>query len=76
MTQILLTATYLFYIVFGFFSFYFAVVTIMPKKDNSIAVRILWWHGIVFILAIIGFAVMSLSLMGAMIIYGAINGVS
>jgi len=48
----------------------------MPKKDNSIAVRILWWHGIVFILAIIGFAVMSLSLMGAMIIYGAINGVS
>ena len=40
------------YLVFGVLSFYFGLVTpIQELKNAKLAVKILYWHGIVFVLS-------------------------
>lgn len=62
------TGVLIFYVVFGFISFYFATQTTkeqMSKVDNF-AVQFLYWHGNVFMP---GFVLMGMALLFGCVVY-------
>ena len=67
--MILVSIFFIFYVFFGFFSIYFCIVTPHTEIQNSsMPVKILYWHGICFLVAFITSAVLTFSLIGAQLI--------
>jgi len=67
--MIIIAIFYIFYLFFGFFSIYFCVVTPHAEITNSsIPAKIIYWHGIGFLVFFITSAVLSMSIMGALLI--------
>jgi hypothetical protein len=67
--MIIIAIFFIFYLFFGFFSIYFCIVTPhaeIPK--SSIPARIIYWHGVGFLVGFIATAILTFSTVGAFLV--------
>ena len=74
MIEIIYGLIWFFYFTFSFFGVYFSVMTPSDQISNrDLPVRILYWNGVVFLVACISVAVLSLAILGARIIFTSLG---
>jgi len=58
--DILFGISYLVYLIFGFYTGYFCLITEKPQKKHNFPVKILYYHGVFFMIAFISIFVVIL----------------
>ena len=67
--------TYVAYLIFGFYSFYFSTVTPSIPKETQTAVKLLYYHCLFFMIVFIASLVLGSISIGTLIIVKSLNGI-
>tara|TARA_Y100001963_G_C6659792_1_gene389868 strand:- start:444 stop:674 length:231 start_codon:yes stop_codon:yes gene_type:complete len=73
--EAIILITYIAYLVFGFYSFYFAMVTPVIPKETAPAVKLLYYHGLFFIVVFIATVTLSSISIGTILIVNKLSGI-
>ena len=67
--------TYVAYLLFGFYSFYFSTVTPHVPREAKLPVKLLYYHGLFFMIVFIATLTLSSVSIGTLIIVKSLNGI-